>query len=1032
MTATQNPNTATGSPGPGKNGAPEPAEAPDRAIVAAWGSEQSEKSREAEPVTLAYGTVLATILRDLFLSRTDILAFLPSWKTPCPTSPISSDELFPLLLAHVMGPHPEVQPASLGSKTKKGAKAECGYFRLGTYTPTVDNLTRTIGIDIDGGPGHSSALVDPDAAATQILQNARGLNIPFYAERSGSATGWHLWGIFEEMAPAADARELALSLMPTNMRCRDGSVAVPGQPPLEVFPKTVRMSKTAKRVGSQLWLPWWFDAAPGGCLLHELLPSGQISPEPWWPESAEAFRRISIQALGQALEFLREVAPAPTKEKAKADKASSPVADSSGGPAPRQPAAQDWTAWRSTALAILDLHRIYDGNLTGSESSAGWLQARDFRSPSGDSRPSAGVADGTGDAPRGTFHSFRDGLTLSIFDWIVEAGKAPDFIGAARMVSEASGVPLPAPTWVQEAERIAAEGASEAVPGQHDDGTGPASENETASPGAAALPEINSGDGNFARLEDAAWGAVRMANALAPRYFRYASMAVDIGHDEQKIPQIWPLDGVRMRSALARVARWFKFVGQGEAKHRADAHPPTDVSIALARNPAPPLPILQRITSAPFFAPNGSLCLEPGYHEAAQSYYAGSRALVASLDPVPEAPTAADVARALSWIDELLFDFPFTPTPGKSDARESASRANAVALFLLPFARDLIAGQTPLHVFEAPEKGTGKGMLAKVLLHPALGRAPQSSQGVAGDSEEWKKQLAALLMPAPAVIFLDNLEGELSAGPLASALTEEVWSTRLMRENRDGIFRIRCIWVASANNLRVGGDMDRRIVPIRLDAHCARPWERSGFRHKLPDWGRENRAELVWSALTLIRSWIAAGSPPGPRTLGSYEDYSKVMGGILGNAGIPGFLENMSEMQAGVSPKVQSWLAFLAAWWLNFREPWDGATAACPEPDATKPVGAKDLFSIADKAQLALGEGSERSQSIRLGNQLAASRDRVFSIDVSPDGAREPDLRTVRLELSGSAKRAAQYRLALVENMSQNSQPSDRVPGQEG
>jgi hypothetical protein len=67
-------------------------------------------------------------------------------------------------------------------------------------------------------------------------------------------------------------------------------------------------------------------------------------------------------------------------------------------------------------------------------------------------------------------------------------------------------------------------------------------------------------------------------------------------------------------------------------------------------------------------------------------------------------PTAADLDRARALIvDDLLIDFPFVSDP---------DRAHAVALFLLPFVRELIAGPTLLHLIEAPTMGSGKGLLA--------------------------------------------------------------------------------------------------------------------------------------------------------------------------------------------------------------------------------------------------------------------------------------------------------------------------------
>jgi hypothetical protein len=101
--------------------------------------------------------------------------------------------------------------------------------------------------------------------------------------------------------------------------------------------------------------------------------------------------------------------------------------------------------WRRRALERLPLESVYGDVLTGKPQGLGWLEARDPWSPTGDQKPSAGVADGQGAAERGTFKSFRDAddRGLSVFDYLVKRGLAADFRAARQNVAELSGVPLP-------------------------------------------------------------------------------------------------------------------------------------------------------------------------------------------------------------------------------------------------------------------------------------------------------------------------------------------------------------------------------------------------------------------------------------------------------------------------------------------------------------------------------------------------------------------------------------------------------------
>lgn len=126
----------------------------------------------------------------------------------------------------------------------------------------------------------------------------------------------------------------------------------------------------------------------------------------------------------------------------------------------------------------------------------------------------------------------------------------------------------------------------------------------------------------------------------------------------------------------------------------------------------------------------------------------------------------------------------------------------------------------------------------------------------------------------------------LDSGALASALTAALWSDRLLGTNVTLTVPVRCVWVTTANNPTMTTEIARRTIRIRLDPKQDRPWQRTGFRHtNLIAWTDENRARLIHAALVLIRAWAANGQPRSTTTLGSFERWATVMGGILGTAG---------------------------------------------------------------------------------------------------------------------------------------------------
>ncbi|MHB1134519.1 MAG: hypothetical protein ACYC4L_19270 [Chloroflexota bacterium] len=471
--------------------------------------------------------------------------------------------------------------------------------------------------------------------------------------------------------------------------------------------------------------------------------------------------------------------------------------------------------------------------------------------------------------------------------------------------------------------------------------------------GERELPRIDAGEQNLGVVTKAAWDALLAANDPA-RYFRFGGLPSRIEHDDQGAPIVRELQPDRMRHEMARAACWFKVVVSKEGSTEVPARPPTEVVRDVLASPDQPLPILRRITEVPVFASDGTLQTTPGYHPAARTYYAPAPGF--SVPEIPTRPTAAEVERATNLLQEAMIDFPFI---AESD------RAHALAMVLLPYVRDLIRGPTPNHLIEAPTPGSGKSLLVDALLRPATGRAV----GViaqARDEDEWRKRITSCLREGRGVVLVDNVRRAIDSAVLAAALTSLTWDDRLLGRNETISVPVRCVWVTTANNPTLSTEIARRSIRIRLDPQVDRPWEREGFRHSdLRVWVDAQRAQLVWSALTLAQAWLAAGRPTSQvKPLGSYEDWSRVMGGILQNAGIAGFLGNLSEFYEVADAEGAVLRQFVAMWW---------------HKHGPKAVGTSDLFALALEIDgLDLGRGSERSQRTALGTLLAKQRDRVI------------------------------------------------------
>jgi hypothetical protein len=369
----------------------------------------------------------------------------------------------------------------------------------------------------------------------------------------------------------------------------------------------------------------------------------------------------------------------------------------------------------------------------------------------------------------------------------------------------------------------------------------------------------------------------------------------------------------------------------------------------LVKPLAQAFPPLSGIRTAPVFLAGGGILDKEGY-DPASGY-------LLRLGALPVIRTDMPVRDALTWLQhELLADFPLM---GRH------SHAHALALLLEPFVKPLIGGKTPAYLIDAATRGSGKGLLADVAcLIATAGTA--HIMPLTGDEPEHEKRITALLMSGASWILLDNVN-KLDSSSLSAALTARIWRGRILGVSRMISVPNDATWVATGNNVRLSSEMARRVVPIRLEPEEERPEERMQFKHApLAEWVLAHRAELISACVSLIRAWIAAGQRPGAKTLGSFERWAAVMGGILAHAGIDGFLEGRDALHTESDQQTEDWKALFEHWW---------------KAHEALPVTAKDVLALAKHNDLLLGVWAGRKEIAaqqRLGHALHGMRGRVL------------------------------------------------------
>lgn len=356
---------------------------------------------------------------------------------------------------------------------------------------------------------------------------------------------------------------------------------------------------------------------------------------------------------------------------------------------------------------------------------------------------------------------------------------------------------------------------------------------------------------------------------------------------------------------LARVFDWLKLI----EKKLKKVFPNERVVRNFLATPNPKLPIIHRIVSAPILSKDGSVKMEEGYDPLTKTYIS---TIGFKLKYVPETPTEAELSKAKSLLENDLFgDFPFI---------DQASLCHMIALTLLPFVRSIIVGPTPIHLIDAPSPGTGKSLAADCATSIFCGR-PVPGMAEARDEDEIRKRITAGLMASNAFFLFDNISNSINSGALAAAITLGTWTDRVLGKSFNISLPIQCAWVFTGNNLTMSNEIARRSILIRMDSGHEKPWLRDHkeFKHQLPKWAFDNRSDLVWACLTIIKNWFAKGCPePNVKALGSFEDWSRVIGGILEAAGIQGFLNNLNELYERSNEESAVWGLFLVRWLEEF------------------------------------------------------------------------------------------------------------------
>jgi hypothetical protein len=320
------------------------------------------------------------------------------------------------------------------------------------------------------------------------------------------------------------------------------------------------------------------------------------------------------------------------------------------------------------------------------------------------------------------------------------------------------------------------------------------------------------------------------------------------------------------------------------------------VQAACIREDVPNLRVLTGATHTPLVRRNGTILNKPGYDLETQMLYLPTGDIPRDLGNIDR----ESVRESVRFLMSIVEQFPFVT---------EVHRANWFGALFTPLMRVMLPPPYPAIVIDAPSPGAGKSYLSQVIqtVHGGVLRAGWPST----DEELGKSILSTLLGTTAPVVIFDNVRGKIRSPKFESLLTSPDFKDRLLGFNRDAEMPNDRLWMITANNAEIGGDLARRCYWITIDPKMPRPHERTGFRLNLREWVPENRVNILSALLTIVRGWVAAGSPKAElKRSDHYATWDAAIEGMLAWAGFPGQFGFVEEARQD-SDDDREWLAFL-------------------------------------------------------------------------------------------------------------------------
>lgn len=397
------------------------------------------------------------------------------------------------------------------------------------------------------------------------------------------------------------------------------------------------------------------------------------------------------------------------------------------------------------------------------------------------------------------------------------------------------------------------------------------------------------------------------------------------------------LDRDTFEARLNMLTEWRKKNGDGPY---LNVSAPMDVVKMLYAHNYKPVPELVGVAHAPMYTKHGELISERGYHRNSGYYYAPPEDLYVA--PPPRKITEEDLAAARETLVDILCDFEMDGV-SRADLEAAVLRGEGeevwrsgndpkvlsavppsflgvVGFMLEQLVRPLIDGPLMPLLISKTAPRAGGGLLASVVQTVVRGNV--SVRPMSMNEEERRKAVVSALRSGTAIVVWDNLPERrtVDSPTLAMLFTEGKVSDRLLSTNDEVEIDVTCSFMMVGNRPPFSAELTERLNLVELVPQTDRPAERTGWKHaSLRTYVAENRGRILGALLVLIKNWLDKGRP-APRyapTIGRFEEYTRVIGGILEAAGEnwTSWQGNRDKLKAVTADESEdNWATLFAAW----------------------------------------------------------------------------------------------------------------------